>query len=119
MKRVPGGRRFKFRPRGRYHLRFRSVRHALSGGLTHGSHSCRGLLDRSPAAPFVIAAYVGIWRALAVYAFVLSRRAKRTERDLGALKQALVAREEKLERPTLAGFERGKNGYGVAVLPLI
>lgn len=31
-----------------------------------------------PAAPFVIAAYVGIWLALAVYAFVLSRRAKRT-----------------------------------------
>ena len=28
-----------------------------------------------PAAPFVIAAYVGIWLALAVYAFVLSRRA--------------------------------------------
>lgn len=51
-----------------------------------------------PAGPFVIAAYVGIWLALAVYAFVLSRRAKRTERDLGALKQALVAREEKLER---------------------
>lgn len=46
----------------------------------------------------VIAAYVGIWLALAVYAFVLSRRAKRTERDLGALKQALVAREEKLKR---------------------
>ena len=66
---------------------------------------------------------MGIWLALAVYAFVLSRRAKRTERDLGALKQALVAREEKLKRqrglPTLAGFERGKNGYGVAVLPLI
>ena len=51
-----------------------------------------------PAAPFVIAAYVGIWLALAVYAFVLSRRAKRTERDLGALEQALVAREEKLKR---------------------
>lgn len=57
--------------------------------------ACRGVL---PAAPFVIAAYVGIWLALAVYAFVLSRRTKRTERDLGALKQALVAREEKLKR---------------------
>lgn len=59
------------------------------------ARAVRGVL---PAAPFVIAAYVGIWLALAVYAFVLSRRAKCTERDLGALKQALVARKEKLKR---------------------
>lgn len=50
-----------------------------------------------PAAPFVIAAYVGIWLALAVYAFMLSRRAKSTQRDLEALKRALADREEKLE----------------------
>lgn len=50
-----------------------------------------------PAAPFVIAAYVGIWLALAVYAFMLSRRAKSTQHDLEALKQALADREEKLE----------------------
>ena len=50
-----------------------------------------------PAAPFVVAAYVGIWVVLAVYGFVLSRRAKRTERDFDALRQALANREEKLE----------------------
>lgn len=50
-----------------------------------------------PAAPFVIAAYVGIWVALAVYVFVLSRRAKRTERDLDALKRALDARDREHE----------------------
>ena len=50
-----------------------------------------------PAAPFVIAAYVGIWVALAVYVFVLSRRAKRTERDLDALKRALDARDRERE----------------------
>ena len=50
-----------------------------------------------PAAPFVIAAYVGIWVALAVYGFVLSRRAKRTERDLDALKRALDARDREHE----------------------
>ncbi|OUN46505.1 hypothetical protein B5G20_07950 [Collinsella sp. An7] len=50
-----------------------------------------------PAAPFVIAAYVGIWVVLAVYVFVLSRRAKRTERDLDALKRALDARDREHE----------------------
>lgn len=50
-----------------------------------------------PAAPFVIAAYVGIWVALAVYVFVLSRRAKRTDRDLDALKRALDARDRERE----------------------
>lgn len=50
-----------------------------------------------PATPFVIAAYVGIWVALAVYVLVLSRRAKRTERDLDALKRALDARDRERE----------------------
>lgn len=50
-----------------------------------------------PAAPFVVAAYVGIWVVLAVYVFVLSRRAKRTERDLDALKRALNARDREHE----------------------
>ena len=74
-------------------LRHAQVRLLRGQGLDR--RAVRGVL---PAAPFVKAAYVGIWLALAVYAFVLSRRAKRTERDLGALKQALVAREEKLKR---------------------
>ncbi|MBM6683784.1 CcmD family protein [Collinsella intestinalis] len=50
-----------------------------------------------PAAPFVVAAYVGIWVVLVVYVFVLSRRAKRTERDLDALKRALDARDREHE----------------------
>ena len=51
-----------------------------------------------PAAPFVAAAYVGIWIVLAVYTLMLSRRSKQTARDLDAIKQALADREEKLER---------------------
>ncbi len=51
-----------------------------------------------PAAPYVIAAYVGIWIALAVYVVVVARRAKRTQRDLDAVKRALEAREEKADR---------------------
>ena len=47
-----------------------------------------------PAAPFVIAAYVGIWLALFVFVFALSRRAKRTSEDVEALKQALQSRED-------------------------
>lgn len=50
-----------------------------------------------PAVPFVVAAYVGIWVVLAAYVFVLSRRAKRTERDLDALKRALDARDREHE----------------------
>lgn len=46
-----------------------------------------------PAAPFVIAAYVGIWLALFVFVFALSRRAKRTSEDLDALREALDARD--------------------------
>ena len=50
-----------------------------------------------PAAPFVIAAYVGIWVALFVYVFVLSRRAKRTCEDIDALREALKSREDRLK----------------------
>lgn len=50
-----------------------------------------------PAAPFVIAAYVGIWIALFVYVFVLSRRAKRTREDINALREALKTREDRLK----------------------
>ncbi len=51
-----------------------------------------------PAAPYVIGAYVGIWVALVAYVLILMRRAKRTRDDLGALKDALAAREERLEQ---------------------
>ena len=50
-----------------------------------------------PAAPFVIAAYVGIWIALFAYVFVLSRRAKRTREDIDALREALKSREDRLK----------------------
>lgn len=42
-----------------------------------------------PAAPYVIAAYVGIWVALFVYVFILSKKAKRTSEDIEALQEAL------------------------------
>lgn len=51
-----------------------------------------------PAAPYVIGAYVGIWVALVAYVLILMRRAKRTRDDLDALKDALAAREERLEQ---------------------
>lgn len=51
-----------------------------------------------PAAPYVIGAYVGIWVALVAYVLILMRRAKRTRDDLGALKDALAAREDRLEQ---------------------
>ena len=51
-----------------------------------------------PAAPYVIGAYVGIWAALVAYVLILMRRAKRTRDDLGALKDALAAREDRLEQ---------------------
>lgn len=50
-----------------------------------------------PAAPFVIAAYVGILIALFAYVFVLSRRAKRTREDIDALREALKSREDRLK----------------------
>ncbi|HJG30122.1 hypothetical protein H6A33_11345 [Collinsella tanakaei] len=46
-----------------------------------------------PAAPYVIGAYVGIWLVLAVFVFVLFRRAKHTSQDVEALKEALDARK--------------------------
>ena len=52
-----------------------------------------------PAAPFVIAAYVGIWLALFVFVLALSRRAKRTSEDVEALKQALQSREDNKKGP--------------------
>ncbi len=51
-----------------------------------------------PAAPYVIGAYVGIWVALVAYVLILMRRAKRTRDDLDALKDALAAREDRLEQ---------------------
>ena len=51
-----------------------------------------------PAAPYVIGAYVGIWVALVAYVLILMRRAKRTRDDLDVLKDALAAREERLEQ---------------------
>ena len=51
-----------------------------------------------PAAPYVIGAYVGIWVALVAYVLILMRRAKRTRDDLEALKDALAAREDRLEQ---------------------
>lgn len=47
-----------------------------------------------PAVPYVLVAYVGIWLALGVYVVLLGRRAKRNERDLEALRQALSSRDE-------------------------
>ena len=56
-----------------------------------------------PAAPFVIAAYVGIWLALFVFVFALSRRAKRTSEDLDALRDALDARWRGRFRTAVSG----------------
>ena len=74
-------------------------RHAqhTQGGLTMDPILAEVYSTVLPAAPFVVAAYVGIWVVLAVYVFVLSRRAKRTERDLDALKRALDARDREHE----------------------
>ena len=45
-----------------------------------------------PAAPFVIAAYVGIWLALFVFVLILWRKSQRTRADIDALKHALDSR---------------------------
>lgn len=47
-----------------------------------------------PAAPYVIAAYVGILLALFAFVLLLWRKSKRTEADIGALKRALEDREK-------------------------
>lgn len=51
-----------------------------------------------PAAPFVLAAYVGIWLALFVFVLVLWRKSRRTRQDIDALKHALEVRQEAGER---------------------
>lgn len=51
-----------------------------------------------PAAPYVIAAFVGIWVALFVYVLMLGRRSRRTAQDVAALTEALRNREQREER---------------------
>ena len=46
-----------------------------------------------PAAPYVLAAYVGILLTLFAFVFSLWRKSKRTEADIEALKRALEDRE--------------------------
>ncbi len=46
-----------------------------------------------PAAPYVLAAYVGILLTLFAFVFSLWRKSKRTEADIDALKRALEDRE--------------------------
>lgn len=46
-----------------------------------------------PAAPYVLAAYVGILLVLFAFVFSLWRKSKRTEVDIDALKRALDDRE--------------------------
>ena len=46
-----------------------------------------------PAAPFVLAAYVGILLALFVFVLSLWSKSKRTEADIEALRRALEERE--------------------------
>lgn len=46
-----------------------------------------------PAAPYVLAAYVGILLTLFAFVFSLWRKSKRTEADIDALKRALDDRE--------------------------
>lgn len=47
-----------------------------------------------PAAPYVIAVYVGILLALFAFVLLLWRKSKRTEADIDALKRALEDREK-------------------------
>ena len=47
-----------------------------------------------PAAPYVIAAYVGILLALFAFVLLLWRKSRRTEADIDALKRALEDREK-------------------------
>ena len=46
-----------------------------------------------PAAPYVLAAYVGILLTLFAFVFSLWRKSKRTEADIDVLKRALEDRE--------------------------
>ena len=51
-----------------------------------------------PAAPYVLAAYIGIWLVLFVFVLVLWRKSNRTADDVEALKKALEDRRRDLER---------------------
>ena len=51
-----------------------------------------------PAAPFVLAAYVGIWLVLFVFVLTLWRKSKRTNADIEALKRALESRKDASKR---------------------
>lgn len=48
-----------------------------------------------PAAPYVLAAYVGILLTLFAFVFSLWRKSKRIEADIDALKRALEDRERR------------------------
>ena len=47
-----------------------------------------------PAAPYVLAAYIGIWLVLFIFVLALWRKSKRTSEDIEALKQALEDRKD-------------------------
>lgn len=47
-----------------------------------------------PAAPYVLAAYIGIWLVLFIFVLVLWRKSKHTSEDIEALKQALEDRKD-------------------------
>ena len=47
-----------------------------------------------PAAPYLIAAYVGIWLVLFAFIAMLWRRQKKTREDIDALREALERREQ-------------------------
>lgn len=47
-----------------------------------------------PAAPYVLAAYIGIWLVLFISVLALWRKSKRTSEDIEALKQALEDRRD-------------------------
>lgn len=46
-----------------------------------------------PAAPYVLAAYIGIWLVLFIFVLALWRKSKCTSEDIEALKQALEDRK--------------------------
>lgn len=50
-----------------------------------------------PAAPYVLAAYVGILLTLFAFVFSLWRKSKHTEADIDALKRALEDRERNVQ----------------------
>lgn len=47
-----------------------------------------------PAAPYVLAAYIGIWLVLFIFVLALWRKSKRTSEGIEALKQALEDRKD-------------------------